>query len=55
MKKISIIIPMYNVSQYLKKCIDSVYAQGLLDSDFEVVIIDDESQDDSLDSAKKHT
>lgn len=55
MKKISIIIPMYNVAQYLKKCIDSVYAQGLQDSDFEVVIIDDESLDDSLDKAKKLT
>jgi len=55
MKKISIIIPMYNVAQYLKKCIDSVYEQELLDSEFEVVIIDDESLDDSLDKAKKHT
>ena len=48
MKKLSIIIPMYNVEQYLEKCIDSVYNQGLKEEEFEVILVDDESPDNSL-------
>lgn len=55
MKKISIIIPMYNVEQYISKCIDSVYNQDLDDEDFELVIIDDASPDKSLTIAKEIT
>lgn len=39
---------MYNVAQYLPKCINSVYDQGLNEEDFEVILIDDESPDNSL-------
>lgn len=52
---ISLIIPMYNVAQYLPKCIESAYNQGMSDSEFEVVIIDDESPDNSLEIVKKLT
>ena len=52
---ISIIIPMYNVAQYISKCIESVYSQNMVISDFEVILIDDESPDDSLVIAKKLT
>ena len=52
---ISIIIPMYNVAQYISKCIESVYSQNMAISDFEVILIDDESPDDSLVIAKKLT
>lgn len=55
MKKISIIIPMYNVAQYLEKCISSVYDQGLNEDCFEVIIINDESPDNSLEIATKLT
>lgn len=48
MKKLSVIIPMYNVEQYLEKCIDSVYNQGLEEEEFEVILVDDESPDNSL-------
>jgi glycosyltransferase involved in cell wall biosynthesis len=53
--KLSVIIPMYNVAQYLEKCIGSVYNQGLNENELEVVIIDDDSQDNSLIIAKKLT
>ncbi len=46
-KKISIIIPVYNVENYIKKCLDSVVTQNC--SNFEVVIVIDGSKDASAD------
>ncbi len=43
--KLSIIVPIYNVGDYLKKCIESVLAQSF--SDFELILIDDGSTDQS--------
>lgn len=43
--RFSILIPVYNVKQYLSQCLDSVMAQTF--SDFEVVIADDGSSDGS--------
>lgn len=45
MKKVSIIIPVYNTGVYLRKCIDSILAQSI--SDIEVIIIDDGSREDT--------
>lgn len=44
---LSIIIPVYNVEQYLQRCLDSVYSQDL--KDFEVVAVNDCSTDSSCD------
>ena len=41
----SIIIPVYNVEQYLKACLDTVIAQNY--SDFEVICVNDGSTDGS--------
>jgi len=46
MLKISVIIPIYNSSKYLRKCLDSVANQHF--KDLEVILIDDASTDDSL-------
>lgn len=43
----SIIIPIYNSAFYVKKCIDSIKSQSF--SDFEVILINDGSTDNSLD------
>lgn len=48
--KISVIIPMYNVAPYLERCLKSVEAQTF--RDFEVVLINDGSNDNSLEIAK---
>lgn len=45
MSEISIIVPVYNVEQYLKKCLDSILAQTF--TDFELLLIDDGSTDSS--------
>ena len=51
MKIISVIVPMYNVATYLHNCIKSVFEQGIAESDFEIIMVDDESPDNSLEIA----
>lgn len=42
---ISIIIPVYNVEKYLRRCIDSILSQTY--TDFEAILVDDGSTDES--------
>lgn len=46
MKKISIIVPVYNTSQYLNKCFDSILLQNY--KNIELIVINDGSTDNSL-------
>lgn len=43
--KISVIVPVYNVEKYLRRCVDSILAQTF--TDFELLLIDDGSTDKS--------
>tara|TARA_Y100000590_G_scaffold201045_1_gene228463 strand:- start:2556 stop:3410 length:855 start_codon:yes stop_codon:yes gene_type:complete len=52
MKKVSIVIPVYNVEKYLSKCLDSVCNQTL--KDIEIICINDCSQDNSLEVLQKY-
>ena len=38
---------MYNAAKYIGRCIESIYHQGLKESEFEVIIVNDGSTDDS--------
>ena len=43
--KLSIIVPMYNVANYLAKCLDSLLEQDLSHSDYEIILVNDGSTD----------
>jgi glycosyltransferase involved in cell wall biosynthesis len=42
---ISVIVPIYNVEQYLEQCLDSLISQNMID--FEIIGVNDSSQDNS--------
>lgn len=50
--KVSVIVPVYNVELYLRDCLNSILNQGF--AEIEVIIIDDESNDNSLSIAKEY-
>lgn len=45
MPKVSIVVPIYNVERYLRKCLDSIRNQTL--KDIEIICVDDGSTDSS--------
>ncbi len=44
--KVTVIIPVYNMEQYLAECLDSVITQSL--RDIEIICINDGSKDNSI-------
>ena len=52
MKKVSIIVPVYNVEKYLAKCLDSLVNQTL--KDIEIIVVNDGSPDNSEQIIKKY-
>ena len=46
MAKVSIIVPIYNVEQYLVECMESIVHQTL--KDIEIICVNDGSTDNSL-------
>ena len=53
MKKISIIVPVYNVEKYVDNCISSILNQSY--KNIELIIIDDKSTDDSYEIISKYS
>lgn len=45
MIKLSIIVPIYNVEQYLRKCVDSLLNQDIPSSEYEIILVDDGGHD----------
>ena len=52
MPKVSIIVPIYNGENYIRKCVDSILNQEY--KDFEVFLVDDKSADDSFSIMKEY-
>ena len=50
--KFSIIVPVYNTEKYLKRCLDSIKSQSF--KDYEVIIVNDGSTDNSSDIISKY-
>ena len=46
--RLSFIIPCYNASRTVRRCLDSIYALGLPEEEFEVIAVNDASTDDTL-------
>ena len=44
--RFSIIIPVYNVEKYIRRCMETVMGQSY--DDYEVIVVDDESPDNSM-------
>lgn len=50
----SFIIPVFNAERYLAECLDSIYATSVEESVFEVICVNDCSQDNSRDVVLKY-
>ena len=54
MKYLSFIIPAFNASTTINRCLDSIYNLSLDDSNFEVIVIDDCSTDNTIEVVKEY-
>ena len=54
MKLISVIIPVFNLENYIVTCLDSIYSQGVNEDLFEVIAVNDGSSDNSLERLKDY-
>lgn len=52
--QISLILPVYNVEEYLGKCIESCLNQNLPQSEYEIIIVIDGSPDNSIEVARRY-
>jgi glycosyltransferase involved in cell wall biosynthesis len=55
MKKLSIIIPAYNVESYIERCLDSICSQITEGEHIEVIVVDDGSKDGTVDIVTTYT
>lgn len=52
--KLSIIVPIYKVEHYLRKCVDSLLCQDLPQDEYEIVLVDDGSPDNCGDICEEY-
>ena len=52
--KLSIIVPVYNVADYLAKCLDSLLTQDLPQNEYEIIVVNDGSTDNSGEIAQQY-
>lgn len=51
---LSIVVPVYNVEEYLSKCLDSILNQDIDKDDYEIIVVNDGSTDGSGGVAKEY-
>ncbi len=54
MCKFSIVIPNYNKEKYIGECLDSVFNQDIEKDKYEVIVVEDGSNDNSLEIIKRY-
>lgn len=52
--KLSFIIPTYNAIDTIEKTLDSIYTTSLVEQDFEVIVVDDCSKDDTCEVVEQY-
>lgn len=52
--QLSIVIPCYNMELYLPECLDSLLHQNLDTAEYEIIIVNDESKDNTLKIAQSY-
>lgn len=51
---LSIIIPVYNVIDYIENCLSSIFSQTIYPFDYEIIIVNDGTPDNSMDVVKRY-
>lgn len=52
--KVTIVVPVYNVSEYLEECLDSLLAQTMNKEEMEILLINDGSTDNSFEICQRY-
>lgn len=53
--RLTIVVPVYNAASFLRRCLDSILRQGLSDEDYEVLLVNDGSTDNSLEICEEYS
>lgn len=51
---LSIIVPVYNVERYLEECLSSIFGTQHPNEDFEVIVVNDGTPDNSMDIVRRY-
>ena len=53
--QISVVIPFYNAGRYLTRCLDGLFAQDYPRDSFEIILVDNNSTDDSAEVVSRYS
>lgn len=53
MKILTVLMPVYNVEKYIKRCLDSLLLPNVID-DIEILVVNDGSKDASADIIREY-
>ncbi len=51
---VSVVVPMFNAGPYLRRCLDALLQQSMPREAYEIILVDNNSTDDSLGIARRH-